>query len=175
MVSLSPDSISRESDQNLRQIVASEQSIFRGLVRGVIGGLIATVLMTLYRFPLFRGLPPTAEFWAMFVRGGDPEQYPVAGLVLHFLYGGAAGGLFGLGFSMIDFRTERDRRLGAIALSLVYGVVLSVFGMRILLRRLLGEELDPDEGTVFHVGHVIYGLTLGTWLSSREQSGEVYE
>lgn len=175
MPSLSQDSTQRDSDQNQGLIVTPEQNPLQGMVRGVIGGLVATMLMTLYRFPLFRGLPPTAEFWAMFVRGGEPEQYPVAGLVLHFLYGGAAGGLFGLGLCMIDFRTERDRRLGAIALSLVYGVVLSVFGMQVLLRRLLGEELEPDEATVFHVGHLIYGLTLGTWLSSRERSGEVYE
>lgn len=143
--------------------------------RGIVGGLIATALMTLYRYPLFRALPPTAEFWSTFVRGGEPEQYPAAGLLLHFLYGGVGGGVFGLCFSLFDFRSERDRRLGAIGLSLGYGAVLSVFGTRVMLRRLLGEELEPDEAAVFHVAHVIYGLTLGTWMSSRERSGEVYE
>lgn len=150
-------------------------STARGLARGVVGGLIATALMTLYRFPLFRAIPPTAEFWAMFVRGGEPEEYPLAGLVLHFVYGGTAGGLFGVAFSHITFRSERDRRLGAIFLSLVYGLVLSVFGSRVLLNRLLKEELEPDEAAVFHIAHVIYGLTLGTWLSSSEPSGEVYD
>lgn len=181
MTSASPDSTLRRAEQNLEgastkiEVPTSTQSVLRALTRGVVGGLIATVLMTLYRFPLFRGLPPTAEFWAMFVRGGEPEEYPIAGLVLHFFYGGAAGGAFGLVFSMIDFRSERDQRLGAIVLSLVYGAFLSVFGMRVLVQRLLGEELEPDEAAVFHVGHVIYGLTLGSWLSSRERSGEVYE
>lgn len=145
------------------------------MVRGVVGGLIATALMTLYRFPVFRALPPTSEFWAAFVGGGEPEQYPLEGLLLHFLYGGAAGGVFGIGFSLIDFRSERDRRLGAIGLSFVYGLVLSVFGTRVIFRHLLKEELEPDEGVVFHVGHVIYGLTLGTWLSSSERIGEVYD
>jgi len=28
---------------------------------------------------------------------------------------------------------------------------------------------------IFHVGHVIYGLTLGTWIGFRERKGEVYE
>lgn len=147
----------------------------RGAVRGVVGGVIATAMMTLYRFPLFRALPPTAEFWATFVRGGEPEQYPVAALVLHFAYGGAAGGVFGLAFSQLSFRTERGRRLWALGLSLAYGLALSVFGSRVLLSRLLGEELEPDERAIFHVGHVIYGLTLGTWMSSRERAGDVYE
>ncbi len=142
---------------------------------GILGGLIATTLMTLYRFPLFRALAPTAEFWAQFIGGGKPEQYPIVGMLLHFGYGGAAGGVFGIGFNRIDFSIERDRRLGAIVLSLVYGIALSGFGTRVVLGRLLGEELDPDDAAVFHVGHVIYGLTLGTWLSSRKRSGEVYE
>ncbi len=76
---------------------------------------------------------------------------------------------------MIDFKSKRDRCLGAIGLSMVYGLALSVFGTRVIFKQLLGEELEPDEGTVFHVAHVIYGLTLGTWMSSREQLGDVYE
>lgn len=155
--------------------VSVRSAIVEGTVRGVVGGLIATALMTLYRFPLFRALPPTAEFWAAFVRGGEPEQYPVAGLVLHFAYGATAGGVFGLVFSQLSFRSERDRRLWAIGLSLAYGLALSVFGSRVLLSRLLGEEPEPDERAVFHVGHVIYGLTLGTWMSSRERAGDVYD
>lgn len=163
------------TENRVRDRVVPQWSILQGTARGVVGGLIATTLMTLYRFPVFRALPPTAEFWAMFVRGGEPEEYPVAGLLLHYMYGGAAGGLFGFVFSQIDFRSQRDRRFGAIGLSLVYGLVLSVFGSRVLLKRLLKEELEPDERAIFHVAHVIYGLTLGMWLSSREPPGEVYE
>jgi len=153
----------------------SVQSVARGLVRGVVGGLIATVLMTLYRFPVFRALPPTAEFWATYVGGGDPEEYPRAGLVLHFVYGGAAGGLFGVGVSLVNFRTERRRRIGSIGLALAYGLLLSVFGTRVVVRHLLDDDLEPDETAIFHVGHAVYGLTLGTWMSSRERTGDVYE
>lgn len=153
----------------------SRRSPEQAAIRGAIGGLIATALMTMYRFPLFRALPPTAEFWAMFVRGGQPEQYPIAGLLLHFLYGATAGGVFGVSCNLLTFRTQRDRRIAGIFLSLLYGLVLSVFGSRVLLKRLLDEAVTPDERAVFHVGHVIYGLTLGTWLSSRERAGEVYE
>lgn len=153
----------------------AHQSRSRAFARGVLGGLLGTAVMTLYRFPLFRGLPPTAEFWAQYVRGGEPEQYPVAGLLLHFSYRGAAGGLFGLLVAHTPFSSERQRHLGAIFLSLAYGLFLSVFGMQILLKRLLGETLEADESAFFHVGHVIFGLTLGAWMSARENPGEVYE
>lgn len=147
----------------------------RGLLRGVAGSLIATAIMTLYRFPVFRSLPPTADFWAKYVGGGDPKAYPGTGLVLHFLYGGAAGGLFGAGISLVDFRSTRERDCYTIGRSLAYGLALSIFGTRVIFRHLLEEELDRDETLVFHVGHAIYGLTLGTWMRSRDRSGEVYE
>ncbi len=175
MVSLSLDSTQGDSEQKFGWSTAPQWNVFRAMARGVVGGLIATGLMTLYRFPLFRALPPTAEFWATFVRGGEPEQYPIAGLLLHFLYGGVAGGVFGVCFNLIKFKSERDRRLRAIGLSMVYGLALSVFGTQVIFKRILGKELEPDEGVVFHVAHVIYGLTLGTWMSSRERLGEVYE
>ena len=146
-----------------------------GLVRGVVGGLIATVLMTLYRFPVFRALPPTADFWAKYVGGEDAEAHLTVGLALHFLYGGVAGGLFGAGISLLDFRSERERDLGVIGLALVYGLALSAFGTRFVFRYLLDEEPEPDEAVIFHVGHVIYGLTLGTWISFRARKGEVYD
>ncbi len=175
MTSVSPDSTQRDPERDFGRPTAARSNVLRAMIRGIGGGLIATGLMTLYRFPLFRALPPTAEFWATFVRGGEPEQYPIAGLLLHFLYGGVAGGVFGVGFSLIAFTNERDRRLGAIGLSAVYGLALSVFGTQVIFKRMLGKELEPDEGVVFHVAHVIYGLTLGTWMSSRERPGEVYE
>ncbi len=131
--------------------------------------------MTLYRFPVFRALPPTADFWAKYVGGGDPEAYPGTGLLLHFLYGGAAGGLFGAGVSLLEFRSERHRHLATIGLSLVYGLALSVLGTRFIFRYLLDEELEPAEALTFHVGHAVFGLTLGTWMNSKERSGEVYE
>ena len=145
------------------------------VLRGVVGGIIATAIMTLYRFPVFRALPPTAEFWASVVSGGKPEQYPVIAFFLHFVYGAGAGGVFGYLFSKLRFRSERERRLGATVLALCYGVALSVFGTRVIFRHILDERLEPDEAIIFHVGHVIYGLTLGTWMSSREQVGDVYE
>lgn len=169
------DSIDRRTDTQRDATTSIGRRVLRGAVRGVFGGLIATVLMTLYRYPVFRALPPTAEFWAKYVGDGDPESYFGTGLLLHFLYGGAAGGLFGAGVRLLDFRNERVRRLATIGLALVYGLGLSVFGTRVLFRYLLDEDLESDEAAIFHVGHAVFGLTLGTWMTSGERSGEVYE
>lgn len=131
--------------------------------------------MTLYRFPVFRALPPTADFWAKYVGGGDPETYLGTGLVLHVMYGGVAGGLFGVVTNRLGIGGEESHGLGGIGLSLAYGLALSAFGTRFVFRYLLDEDLEPNEAVIFHVGHVIYGLTLGTWLSFDERIGEAYE
>lgn len=134
------------------------------VLKGMVGGLIGTVSMTVYRVPLFAGLPPTAEFWARFVGDGDPADYPLQALGLHLLYGAGAGGVFGLLSSSVG--VDRGRASASILLATGYSVVLSVLGSRLLLRRLLGIELTAQEALVFHVGHVIYGLSLGTWLGT---------
>lgn len=147
----------------------------RAALHGAVGGLIATVLMTLYRTPVFRALPPTAEFWAQYVAGGDPDDHRTVGLLLHLLYGTVAGALFGPVFRAADGRTRLPRdQLGVVA-GLGYGLLLSAFGERVLLRRLIGTDLDAGERAVFHVGHVIYGLTLGSRVSTRRRVGEVYD
>lgn len=153
----------------------TEHNAARGFVRGLIGGLIATVLMTLYRFPVFRAVPPTADFWGKYVRSGDAEAYPGIGLLLHFLYGAVGGGLFGVLLSQLGGLADSERGLRVIGLSLVYGLVLSVFGTRVIFPYLLDEEIEPAETVLFHIGHVVYGLTLGTWLSFSERAGEIYE
>lgn len=169
------DTNQRQTDAPPDTIPGSGLPVFRGLIRGVVGGLIATILMTLYRFPVFRALPPTSEFWAKYIGSDDAEAYPAKGLILHFLYGGAAGGVFGVGISLLEFQSERERHLGVIGLSLVYGLVLSVFGTRFVFQYLLDEDAEPNEAVIFHVGHIVYGLTLGTWVGFSEQKGEVYE
>ncbi|USZ74835.1 hypothetical protein NGM07_15500 [Halorussus vallis] len=155
------------------------------VVEGAKGGLVATLVMTAYRLPISHALPPTAVFWSKFVAGGDPNDHPVAAIVLHLLYGLGAGVAFGalvptgsgstastpqLSSSAAeadeDDREARREAAGLLA-GTVYGLVLSVFGERVVLERVLGMSLDADDRLVFHVGHAIYGLTLGTWMGSR--------
>lgn len=142
--------------------------------RGLKGGFIATAVMTLYRVPVFRALPPTAEFWAKYL-GGEAEQYTLSGIVLHFLYGSVAGAVFGVLFTRFGLRQRQTREWDGIVTGSLYGVVLSLFGTEVIFRYVLGRELESEHELVFHVGHLIYGLTLGTWMSSRKRVGEVYE
>jgi hypothetical protein len=170
----SPDRlVSRGTEQP--NLPLSGTSLSRDVLRGVVGGLVATAVMTVYRLPIFRSLPPTAEFWARYVGGGEAEEYPFVGLVLHFLYGGVGGGLFGGLFARLSSRTSLPREPLGVASGVGFGGVLSVFGTRVVFPYLLGRDLEADERLVFHVGHLVYGLTIGTWVAKRESAGEVYD
>lgn len=130
--------------------------------------------MTVYRIPVFRALPPTAEFWARYIGGGDAEEHIIPGLFLHFAYGTVAGGIYGFVVSFLDVRhpalRERVNLLGGLG----YGLALSAIGSRLIFVRVIGRELKSEHALVFHVGHAIYGVSLGTWMASREYLGEVY-
>ena len=118
--------------------------------------------------PISKSLPPTANFYAKYVGGGDPEQYTFQGIVLHLLYGAFGGAVFAVLFGRERPETEVGRETRGALLGLVYGLLLSAFGNQVLLRRLLDMDLEADERLVFHLGHVVYGLTLGIWFGSRE-------
>ncbi len=132
---------------------------------GFIGGLFSTVVMTAFRESISLSYPPTGKFLAKYL-GGEPNDHTIGAIALHLLYGGFAGCLFSVPFgegsnSALDTETE-----GLIA-GLGYGLLLSVFGERVMLGRLVGVSLEEDESTIFHAGHAMYGLALGAWVGSR--------
>jgi len=150
---------------------ARVRSLLRTVANGAIGGVVGTFAMTAYRLPLFEGLPPTAEFWAQYVGDDDPSAYPARALALHFGYGAAAGSLLGLALSRLGREPDdRDDRVTLLA-GVGYALALSAFGSRVLLDRTLDLDLSSDERMVFHVGHVVYGLALGTWLGAAGAMG----
>lgn len=159
-------------DDAARERLHAERSRVRGALRGALGGIVGTVAMTLYRAPISRSLPPTAEFWAQYVGEGDPEDYPGPALALHLLYGASGGAVFGALFD----RLEADRPLAREVLGAVfgvwYGLALSAFGQPVILRGLLGQRLDASESFLFHAGHVVYGLVLGHWAASQQFDSE---
>lgn len=132
---------------------------------GLEAGAFATVVMTVFREPTARALPPTAELLAQWF-GGDPDDYHLRSLGLHLLYGTVAGGLFAPVLAVIDAERTHPEAVGLVVGG-VYGVLLSVFGEAVLLDRHLDMDLSTDESAVFHAGHLIYGLALGAWLGSR--------
>ena len=56
---------------------------------------------------------------------------------------------------------------------LAYGIGLSVFGSRVIFVRVLGRALQSEDALVFHVGHAVYGVTLGTVVATSESAGDV--
>lgn len=155
----------------------SEPGLAWRLRRGIEGGALGTLVMTVFRAPVTRSLPPSADFWAKFVRGGRGEDYPIAGLLLHFVYGIGAGALFAAARPREESVQNSGGRRGPPTpaegsqvgpLAAIFGIALSLFGERVMLSGLL--DTPPDDRYAFHVGHLVYGLTLGTWLATRTDS-----
>lgn len=148
---------------------ATDDGRLRALVTGAVGGFLATVTMTVYRLPIARSLPPTGPFWAQYGPGDQEGPGTAVPLLLHLAYGVGAGAAFAALFARAapDAAADARRESRGLALAVPYGLVLSLFGSRVLLRRMLDIELETDEALVFHVGHVVYALTLGSWVGSR--------
>ncbi|ADJ15184.1 hypothetical protein HacjB3_09005 [Halalkalicoccus jeotgali B3] len=145
----------------------------RSLLRAIQGGAFATVVMTAFRLPILRSLPPSANFWAKYVGDGHPEEYTGMGIFLHFLYGISFGALFGLLYPRLRLPRSATETEGVVW-GTVFGLALSVFGERVMMNRLLDIDLDADAETVFHASHAVYGIALGTWVGSRADSTSSY-
>lgn len=155
----------QESIMNASAIVPHK---IRSVVLGLKGGIVATVVMTAFRVPISHSLPPTANFWARYVGGGEPEDHPFPAFVLHFVYGIVGGGVFGLLLDEPDGQTRAEIELRDLVRGFSYSFVLSLFGTRVVLGRLVGMDLERDEALIFHVGHLIYGVSLGAWVGSNQ-------
>ena len=138
-------------------------------LRGVQAGFVATLIMTAFRLPIMRSLPPSAKFWADHVAGGEADDHPLAGIVLHLGYGTSAGAVFGGLFALLDAERAIEAEQRGIVWGAVYGMGLSAFGSQFMLKELLDVRLDADELALFHAAHLVYGLALGAWVGSRTE------
>jgi hypothetical protein len=135
------------------------------VIAGLAGGVVATIVMTIAMMMMMGdgGPPPTAALVAKFA-GGEPEDYAMPGMALHFVYGIGAGAVFAVGVPLIGLS------LGSIAvavsLGLVYGVILMIGGMMFWMRMIIGMEPDRSMMVMFGTVHVIYGLVLGAFLGA---------
>ncbi|MDF9747237.1 DUF6789 family protein [Natrinema salsiterrestre] len=156
-----------EADEHSR-----EEHIADAVARGMQGGVVATLIMTAFRLPLLRSLPPSANFWSQYVAGGEPGDHRIAGLALHLLYGVSSGALFGALFSLYTAGRSIEPEQRGLVWGAVYGMVLSAFGVQVVLQELLDIRLEADELALFHAGHLVYGLALGAWVGSRTEGVE---
>lgn len=68
------------------------------ILGGLLGGVVATIVMTALMMWLGDDSPPpTAVFWSTYVGDGRPGEYVRQGMVLHFLYGSVLGTAVGAG------------------------------------------------------------------------------
>ncbi|NKE34544.1 hypothetical protein GWG54_01690 [Natronococcus sp. JC468] len=144
----------------------------RAAVRGVQAGFVATLIMTAFRLPILRSLPPSANFWSTYVSGDEPENHPIIGLILHLVYGIQGGMIFGALFALFDADRSIEPEQRGLVWGSVFGMGLSAFGSQIMLKELLDIRLDADELALFHAAHLVYGLSLGAWVGSRTEGVE---
>jgi hypothetical protein len=131
---------------------------------GLAGGVVATIVMTIAMMVMGDGgPPPTARLVAKFA-GGDPEDYAMPGMALHFVYGIVAGAVFAVGVPLIGL--DLGSIVVAVGLGLVYGVVLMIGGMMLWMRLVIGMEPDRDMMMTFGTVHLIYGVVLGAFLGA---------
>ena len=150
-----------ESDRGVHAVVAA--------IRGLQAGFVATLVMTAFRLPIMRSLPPSANFWARYIGGGEADDYPGIGLLLHLVYGTGGGAIFGGLFALLSAERAIEPEQRGIVWGSVFGLVMSVFGTQVVLDGLLDTRLDADELALFHAGHLVYGLALGAWVGSRTE------
>ncbi|MFT4947470.1 MAG: hypothetical protein ACI8TL_001713 [Natronomonas sp.] len=133
------------------------------VIAGLAGGVVATIVMTIAMMMGDGGPPPTAALVAKFA-GGEPEDYAMPGMALHFVYGIVAGAVFAVGVPLIGLSLGS---IGvAIGLGLVYGIVLMIGGMMFWMRMIIGMEPDRSMMMMFGTVHVIYGVVLGAFLGA---------
>jgi hypothetical protein len=133
------------------------------ILGGLAGGLIATIVMTVFMMALGDDSPPpTAALWSKYVGDGPPEEYMPQGMALHMLYGIGAGAAFAVAFPFLGVSLTLTT---ALALGVLYGVVLTVVGMVLWMRIVLAMEPEPKTMGLFFLFHLIYGGVLGAWLS----------
>lgn len=133
------------------------------LLSGVVGGFVATIVMTVFMTQLGDDSPPpTALFWAKYVGDGGPEEAMMPGMVLHLVYGTIAGGAFvlllpilGLSFASVG---------SAVLWGLVWGVVLFIFAAAFWMMMVLGMDPEKKQVGMFLLFHLIYGAILGAWI-----------
>jgi hypothetical protein len=132
---------------------------------GLAGGLIATIVMTMFMMALGDDSPPpTAALWAGYVGDESAESYMMHGMVLHLLYGTAAGAVFVLALPVVGVGLS-DLAV-AVAAGIGYAILLTVVGMAFWMKIVLSMDAEPKEMGMFAGFHLVYGVVLGGFVGA---------
>jgi hypothetical protein len=151
----------------------------RSLIRGATAGTIATALMSALmlagrRFGITGELPPEKITSKMLRRHGirpDAGQQDAIATGLHFAFGAAAGGAFGV--------IARRVPVPSVPLGLAYGTAIwGVSYMGWLPSAGLMPRADHDDRgrqAVMLAGHLVFGATLGVLAGRRARRPDTDE
>jgi hypothetical protein len=127
---------------------------------GAVGGVAATVVMTMSMMTLGDDSPPpTAAFWAKYVGDGAPPDYMPQGVALHFLYGLGAAVALAVALPLVGFETVT--LVTAVGIGLAYGAVLFAFAAVFWMKTVLAMDPEPAQVGQFLLFHLVYGVVLG--------------
>lgn len=133
------------------------------VLNGLAGGLVATIVMTVFMMALGDDSPPpTALFWSKYVGDGEPDQYMMQGMVLHMLYGIIAGLVFVIAVPLIGITI--GSMTTAVLFGLAYGFVLFVGAAVFWMNVVLDIDTEMPMVPMFLLFHLVYGVVLGVWL-----------
>lgn len=134
------------------------------LANGLVGGLVATIIMTIVQMRAGGDdPPPTAVLWSKYVGDEGPGAYMMQGMVLHFIYGTSAGGAFGVIAYLVDLDLA-DSLIG-IGSGVGYGIVLFLIAAVFWMNMILKLDADRPQVIMFLIFHLVYGLVLGLWMT----------
>jgi hypothetical protein len=130
------------------------------LLGGLVGGLAATIVMTIFMMALGDDSPPpTALFWSKYVGDEGAESYMMQGMVLHLFYGVVAGVVLAVALPVAGFADVT--LVTALGAGLAYGFVLFVGGAAFWMNVVLALDPEPKQVGSFMLFHLIYGAVLG--------------
>ncbi|WP_340098885.1 hypothetical protein [Salinibaculum salinum] len=130
------------------------------LLGGLVGGLVATSVMTIFMMALGDDSPPpTALFWSKSVGDEGPESYMMQGMALHMFYGVVAGVILAVALPAVGFGDVT--LVTALGIGLAFGFVLFVGAAIFWMNVVLALDPEPKQVGAFLLFHLIYGAVLG--------------
>lgn len=135
------------------------------LIGGLVGGLAATIVMTMFMMGLGDDSPPpTALFWSKYIGDGEPDEYMMPGMLLHMFYGVVAGAVLAVALPVAGFGDVALTT--ALGVGVVYGFVLFVGAAVFWMNVVLALEPEPKQVGQFLLFHLVYGVVLGGFLGA---------
>lgn len=135
------------------------------IIDGVIGGVLATIVMTMFMMTMGDDSPPpTAAFYAKYIGDEGPDAYMKEGMLMHMMYGLGAGVAFAAIGIVGAFLFTPVTLVNGVLNGLVYGFILFVGAAVFWMKIVLAIEPEPPQIASFLFFHLVYGAVLGGWV-----------